>query len=277
MDVKEIMLVEDSTTTSRIVDYTLHRFFEGRVNTTSFGTVQDAAAALRERPFDLIISDLNLPAQLGTALSELANEVAPYTPTMMISSYFNPKLTEEIEQVADAMLEKPLNIAEFTTAVEALLFQRPSKEAEAQKVEEPASPPEKGSLAHLLNQLCHETGGIYAALLHLDGYPLLDDGEPVPIQSLLNRLIIKSVSTIVTAAAKEKRKQPVTLMQYFEHDNYAVFTCAVNVDLIVVLIFEGERNKSRVGYVWLALQKAVHNVYRLDKEVRQLIRAASQA
>jgi DNA-binding response OmpR family regulator len=88
---------------------------------------QDGDAALRlvaEKPWDLLVTDLNLPGADGFAIIKAFRAKFPRTPVMVTTGYTQPEYEEQsLRSGADQVLIKPLNQEDFVGRVTGMVSQ----------------------------------------------------------------------------------------------------------------------------------------------------------
>lgn len=90
---------------------------------------EEALGELRERTFDLLITDLNLPGLDGFGLSKKALEIAPYTPVIMITGDISPGIPRLAEEIGiKKVLFKPFNPTEILAAIRDVAMKQTGKQ-----------------------------------------------------------------------------------------------------------------------------------------------------
>jgi DNA-binding NtrC family response regulator len=103
--------------------------------------------AQRKKRFDLVITDLRMPAVTGTSLVYGVHEIFPSLPVIVLTAFGNAEVRAEcLKQGAAAFLEKPVDTAQLLAAIESALA--PSKagsktDATAPSQLQPGNPDEK--------------------------------------------------------------------------------------------------------------------------------------
>jgi CheY-like chemotaxis protein len=119
-----IMLVEDE----KLVRMTVRDYLErGGHEVLEAGNGEDALAVLcsRERPIDVLLTDVSLPHMLGSELAEKVRELAPPAAVIFMSAFPEELLRREgrLPEGA-AAIEKPFTAAELLLKVSAVLKMR---------------------------------------------------------------------------------------------------------------------------------------------------------
>jgi len=117
--VSEILLVDDdpnilSALSSSLTDWSHHV-------TTALGG-QKALDALHQKPFDLVITDLNMPGVDGIAVLRRAKEIGSNTKIVIMTGATIPHSTLRlISREANGFLPKPFGLAELNATVASCL------------------------------------------------------------------------------------------------------------------------------------------------------------
>lgn len=116
---KKLLLVDDDQDILRMVKNLLEQ--EGlTVQCAESGEEALSELRLREKPFSLMITDLNLPGLDGLALARKALELAPDMSVIMITGSIEQGITRMAEEAGIAtVLFKPFNPDELLKAVRA--------------------------------------------------------------------------------------------------------------------------------------------------------------
>jgi CheY-like chemotaxis protein len=109
-----ILVVEDHTDTANALAQLLDS--EGHAVQTA-GTVADAVGLFRDRPFDLLITDLGLPDGSGHELLGQLRQIRP-TRGIVLSGYgMDADIARSAVEGFDDHLIKPVNIRRLITAI----------------------------------------------------------------------------------------------------------------------------------------------------------------
>jgi CheY-like chemotaxis protein len=107
-DPARILLVEDSPTQAELLRTLLE--WEGDLRVTHVQDGLRGAELSRERLWDLIISDLNLPGARGAYVIRASRESHPDTPVLAITGEADDQVVKEaLRSGADDILQKPLD------------------------------------------------------------------------------------------------------------------------------------------------------------------------
>lgn len=115
MDKKSILIVDDEEI---IRDF----LFEVLNEDYDLATAADGAEAiecLREKPYDLVITDLKMPQVSGEEVVKFAHETYPDAKVIVISGYSSLySVSQSVKGGAAAFLSKPFSIKELLQAIE---------------------------------------------------------------------------------------------------------------------------------------------------------------
>jgi putative two-component system response regulator len=101
---------------------------------TLLSTAEDALILLRDRQFDCILSDVNLPGMDGLAFSSLLKTVQPSVPVILITGMADVDLARTaIQQGASDFVTKPIDVRSLPIVVERNMERR---RVEAQRAQE---------------------------------------------------------------------------------------------------------------------------------------------
>lgn len=118
-----VLFVEDAFDQALLVKSFLSS--AGKYDVTHSQDGDSAAALLRDKEWDLFVTDLNLPGTDGFALIRICCEVHPQVPIMATTGYTGPHYQEEaFRSGAHDLMTKPLEKQEFLDRLEKLLGQK---------------------------------------------------------------------------------------------------------------------------------------------------------
>jgi CheY-like chemotaxis protein len=100
-----ILLVDDDPDTLQVVAHMLESGGHSVVRGTAGAAVWDA---LREAAFDLVVTDINMPALDGVGLARWVRQHRPGTPVIAISGYLGALSQVDGQLPFAGMLAKPL-------------------------------------------------------------------------------------------------------------------------------------------------------------------------
>jgi two-component system response regulator HydG len=114
-DMQNILIVDDNAGILHTMDIILTE--KGyRVEIADNGL--DAIEQIRNRSFDLVISDIKMSHVTGVDVLKEIKRVSPEIPTIMITAFTMDKLVQEAQQEgAEAVLHKPLDFDELHSVI----------------------------------------------------------------------------------------------------------------------------------------------------------------
>jgi len=122
--VLDILVADDVRDVRDVIAETLE--IEGH-RVTAVGSGDAAIKLLRERDFDLILTDLNMPPGLsGFALIDALKETRPDIPVVVISGTFVDRVNNEIVRRGDVLgtLRKPFQLLDLLDYVQQVIRTR---------------------------------------------------------------------------------------------------------------------------------------------------------
>jgi DNA-binding NtrC family response regulator len=114
---KRILIVDDDERVLFVLHDTLVRVENGYEVVTS-RSGREALDQFKERPFDLVVTDLRMPDMNGIELTEAIRALDPSAAVIWITAYGSHEVRDELARLAVCdCLDKPLEIAEIRQAV----------------------------------------------------------------------------------------------------------------------------------------------------------------
>jgi DNA-binding response OmpR family regulator len=123
-DRPQVLLVDDDETVRTAVGNMLR---SAAYAVTLAGSGLEGIAKVREHdgPYDLVITDLGMPAVPGWEVVEAVKQVAATTPVVILSGFDRARATRRARELGvDLVISKPFDIREFLTTVRGLLAGR---------------------------------------------------------------------------------------------------------------------------------------------------------
>ena len=114
---RRLLIVDDEET----LTFSLYQSFilakqNYEVVTASSG--EEALEKIKEKPFDLVISDISMPGMSGLDLLSLIKQINPQTKVIIMTAYGSDEKREEaIDKGAVGYIEKPFEIREVKQMV----------------------------------------------------------------------------------------------------------------------------------------------------------------
>ena len=94
-DTIRVLLLEDNPHDSEIVKRMLGKYERARFEIDSVGSTSEATDALREKPFDLLLLDYNLPGENGLSFLRRVSAEADAPPVIMLTSCGDERVAAE--------------------------------------------------------------------------------------------------------------------------------------------------------------------------------------
>jgi DNA-binding response OmpR family regulator len=118
---KSILVIDDDASLLRALKKVLCG--EGAVVTTADrGGDGLELLSKRDKRFDLVITDLQMPFVSGFTVARVLRETFPTLPVVVLTAFANPEVRAAcLEQGAVALLEKPVGSQELIAALEAVV------------------------------------------------------------------------------------------------------------------------------------------------------------
>jgi CheY-like chemotaxis protein len=119
---RRVLLVEDNKTTQDVVSELLE-FVGFEVALADNGI--EALAIFMERSFDLVLTDLNMPAMDGLSLAGQIKERSPNIPVILITGADRETVLKKLKgALVDSVIFKPFRLEELRRAVREMLMCR---------------------------------------------------------------------------------------------------------------------------------------------------------
>lgn len=109
-----ILLVEDHTDTRSVLEILLNRC---GCQTVAAKTLKDGRARLKEMPFDIVISDLNLPDGDGLDLVREAKQTQKLKAIAVTGRTSNEERDQGLKAGVDCYLTKPIDYQQLKEAL----------------------------------------------------------------------------------------------------------------------------------------------------------------
>jgi DNA-binding response OmpR family regulator len=123
-DRPQVLLVDDDETVRTAVGNML-RSAAYAVTLARSGLEGIAKVREHDGPYDLVITDLGMPAVPGWEVVEAVKQVAATTPVVILSGFDRARATRRARELGvDLVISKPFDIREFLTTVRGLLAGR---------------------------------------------------------------------------------------------------------------------------------------------------------
>jgi response regulator of citrate/malate metabolism len=256
---KHILIVDDDAEFAGLVAEAV-RDVSGTYMVSVSADTQAALIDIRNaqassRSYDLVITDIKMPASSGLRLLQALSEISPETKTVTMTAYHSSELASQAQQLnVYAYLIKPIALSEFRQVVCAALS-TPEADAEAPSLASQLSDSQKKAVEQRLAGLRAVTNSTAALLVHADGTVLAADILQSSLDaSTLCEALIGAQRTIAKTAQHSLSIDAPIQQSYYGTESYGICTQRLNELYIIVTVFEAT---VREGHVWYQMREAV--------------------
>lgn len=265
MNKKRILIVDDEEVVLHVLKNSLRKLGdEYEVKTTVNGF--SALAYLRDRPFDLVITDYRMDDMDGLELMNTIRADWPETRVIIITAYGNHELEEEAKKLdVYKYLLKPLEITEFRKVVQEafttrdLLLNRPGliilSDERYQKI------------MVMLQQLQADVGGRCIILTDTNGQVIANSGDVSDFHvEEIASLLSGGMATMQAAGEALDGDNDSINLSYREGKRDNLYGINIGQQLLLIVIVENGPYSSKLGTAWYyARQTAVNLREMLDQ------------
>ena len=217
-------------------------------------TADEAMLEVKQRPPDLVITDVRMPGLNGLDLARYIRQTYPDIKVIVVTGYS----TRDIEKTAlalsvTALLKKPFGLETLGDIVRRALNVTPPKirTEPAALILEP--------LQRQLNLLKRDTGALWVGLLATNGQAIAQT-EPVDdLSKLVNQVAFQSWPHFLS----QVREHGGPNLLYVENQPYDVYLASVDEDHSLTLIYDRRWQTNRIGAVWLTTKQALPEITRM--------------
>lgn len=122
MEARRIIIVEDSVIVARPLRRVLERQFgEYSYRIETYESAEAALDQVMAGPIAVLISDLRLPGMSGLELIERVRQVAPGTPSIVMTAFGSSHIEERAREQSIVYLPKPFDLPVFVETVTELV------------------------------------------------------------------------------------------------------------------------------------------------------------
>ena len=224
------------------------------------GSSEEALAILAQRSFDLIITDLRMPGMDGLELMAEVRRHAPHTRLILMTAYGN----ERIERIAYQLgacqyITKPFRIQDLIERIDQALSEAQAPGRGTLNMTEERF----DDLARALTNLRFEVNAQCILLASVAGQLLtyVGEAEGLDLPTLVSLVAGSFAATFEMAHYLGEKR--ATMLHYHEGQSYDVYCSNVDDNLFIVLLFDKQRQESRIGMVWLYVRRALQRLQEL--------------
>ena len=225
---------------------------------------------LRRRSFSLMMTDLRLPGMSGLDLIRRARQIQGDLPVIMITAYGTPQGRQEARELGVLRyFEKPIvNTDDLMGAVQMALGETMVGSGQTRPAVENSVKDTLSTVAQRLAALRQETAALQILLIDGDGNILIEDGQDCGIDlGPLATTLSHTLSNSSFVAEHLGGDDPSTI-QYFAGAAVDLYVANIGTDYFVMVLFEGLSRRTRIGTVWVFLQRAAHDLLNLIAEAK---------
>jgi CheY-like chemotaxis protein/predicted regulator of Ras-like GTPase activity (Roadblock/LC7/MglB family) len=254
---KHILIVDDEKSILTVLKSSLKKVGpEYHITTASNGFA--ALDELRQRDFDLVVTDFNMLEMDGLELMEAIRYAQPKAKLIMITAYGNDIIEAETKRLkAFRYLTKPLEIKTFRQVVQ-------------QALSEPQLPPSALSvwantvyrnIDTLLKQVRSEVSARAIFLTDIGGNIICKNGhtDDHPIESITS-LLGGGIATLVEAGRQVDGECNTIHLAYREGKQEDIYALNVGQNHLLILLVSRGPYSSRLGSVWYHARSAAINL-----------------
>ncbi len=208
----------------------------------------EALAKIQQAPYELLITDYQLPGMSGLELTQAVRQISPNTQVVLMTAYDTDMLRNTIKDMDfDGYIDKPFTmdeIHEIVKGVVARTGKKPTKEFS----------PHSGK--HKVDKKIHEsltslrvhTGAHCVLLINSSGYPINVIGPTEGLDiTAIGALVAANFLASVELANLLGSHNSVFKSSYHEGNDYNIYSYDINGDLLLAVIFG---SGSKPGVVW---------------------------
>lgn len=219
-------------------------------------SAEDALAAARENPPDLVITDIRMPGLNGLDLARYLHQTLPDTKVIVVTGYSTRDIEKTAQALAvDALLRKPFGLESLGEAVRKALNQarlaRTSGNGLAPQIME--------ALARQIEILKRDVGAQWIGLLDVEGKIIFNSGATDNLDDTLTQVLSQGWPAMI--ARISDRSGPCFL--YVEGQPHDIYLTSVDHKHSLAFVYDRRWQTNRVGAVWLTTKHSVQEVARL--------------
>lgn len=117
-DARPAILVVDDESMIRMI---LERALGRKYDVTAVGGPQEALAAVQNRQFELVMTDINMPGGSGLMLAASLRKQIPQVKIAVLAAVIDEEVQGRIEALGATLFVKPFDLPELVAMVERLI------------------------------------------------------------------------------------------------------------------------------------------------------------
>lgn len=255
---RHILVVDDHFETLELLRYMLElTSHEYRV--LGVPSAEEGLLEIRRRPYDLLITDINLPGMNGIELIRKVLDHSPELPIIVISGLDSRQIQDEAGELGNfRYFRKPLDTGPFIKAVQKALHEPDDiQDDKHEPVEEDSQKFLSPDVSRRLESLRTDTGARQILLSSFDGElsVTVGGGDDLDLQQLTAG-IATQVSSSFYLAEEISSAEPISI-HYQASRRYDLYSANVGRDYFLAILFDAHIRRGRIGTVWVFAQRAV--------------------
>ncbi|MBI3362159.1 MAG: response regulator [Chloroflexi bacterium] len=243
MPARRILLVDDQREVTRLLRTSLELLNRDYV-IVDVPSGEEALLEVQRTPFDLLVTDVRLPGIDGLTLINRVRRANAAAKIILITGESPQTIEAEVKRIAPfAYFSKPISTDKFLDAAQDALGE---KTAPA-KIDTPANG--SPAISDRLASLRRDLGALAVFLADLDGRVVLSAGD---IARLDVTAVLQPLVTTFSASLKVCSLLGglvPTNVQFFDGDDYDLYTLNVGQFFLLVIVFDGDRGGTAMGAV----------------------------
>jgi DNA-binding response OmpR family regulator len=243
MTAKRILLVDDQRDVTRMLRASLetlgHHF-----TVVDVPSGEEALLEIKRGGVDLLITDVRLPGISGLEVIKRLRKTNSQAQVIVMSGQSASEISVEAQKLGAVYFNKPVPIGEFLDAVQRALGpeQVPQAPAATQAESQPG-------ITDRLSTLRRDLGAIAVFLVDLDGKIVVRAGDVTALEMDPVMTHLMSAFSASMNVCKLLGGLIPTNVQYFDGDDFDIYSANVGRYFALVIIFDGERGASQMGPV----------------------------
>jgi DNA-binding response OmpR family regulator len=244
MTAKRILLVDDQRDVTRMLRASLetlgHHF-----TIVDVPSGEEALLEIKRGGVDLLITDVRLPGISGLEVIKRLRKTNSLAQVIVMSGQSSSEIVGEAKKLGATYFNKPVPIGEFLDAVQKALGPEKTPKATPAATQAEGQP----GIADRLSTLRRDLGALAVFLVDLDGKIVVRAGDVAHLEMDPVLTHLMSAFSAAMNVCKLLGGLIPTNVQYFDGDDFDIYSANVGRYFALVTIFDGERGSSQMGPV----------------------------
>jgi DNA-binding response OmpR family regulator len=243
MTAKRILLVDDQRDVTRMLRASLETLGH-HVTIVDVPSGEEALLEIKRGGVDLLITDVRLPGISGLEVIKRLRKASSQAQVIVMSGQSAAEMSAEAKKLGATYFNKPVPIGDFLEAVEKALG--PEEMSKTPPVVQPQGQP---GIADRLSTLRRDLGAGAVYLVDLNGKIVVRAGDvtTLDMEPVLTHLM--SAFSSAMNICKLLGGLIPNNVQFFDGDDYDIYSANVGRYFALVIIFTGQRGSSQMGPV----------------------------